>query len=373
MSTIRRLRGTQHCTPKSGRKLKPPFRLRFLKLARKRNQYYTPKLVQKGGTVLRKSARLQNQKSTKSEPNVDPQTACPFFRTLPREIRDMIFPLVLTSYEDGSRPRDIEALKANLPTDAEEYQKYRPGHFCFLRTDTALLRTCRAIYQETRYLPVAINTHTLWSAMFYGYFAIPDATVKYFKSMTSAQIANIQHLQVFAGPRALKSADRGKYIPKGVFAEIGSMRSGRFSTGQRFKGLVCPKTITLTIRRLDWQDWDRSCDKNFSYSLHGMLQNKHWANVFGGLKTLKMELEVEEKEKERLGPVVKALSNFIFEIGNGERLVAEQKIGEYTWTGPIMVNNSAWLGWQDTTIYVASIIWRSRSVREMVKTQSAGV
>jgi hypothetical protein len=68
--------------------------------------------------------------------SVNPQLQSPLFGTLPGEIRNEIFALVLMQYED----------------EAELYPEdsywYRPGFTAPRKSDSALLRTCRAAYAE---------------------------------------------------------------------------------------------------------------------------------------------------------------------------------------------------------------------------------
>lgn len=80
------------------------------------------------------------------------QPDCPLFRILPAEIRNHIFSEALIDYED--------------PAASQKYAKdscwARPSYSAPRRTDTALLRTCRAVYMETWFLPFMLKEQTHW-------------------------------------------------------------------------------------------------------------------------------------------------------------------------------------------------------------------
>ncbi|TQV95362.1 hypothetical protein IF1G_06349 [Cordyceps javanica] len=80
------------------------------------------------------------------------QPDCPLFQSCPAEIRSQIFSLALLDYED--------------PAEARQYSKNacwtRPSYSAPRRTDIALLQTCRAVYQETWFLPFTLKQQTHW-------------------------------------------------------------------------------------------------------------------------------------------------------------------------------------------------------------------
>ena len=81
---------------------------------------------------------------------MDPQSSCPLFTRIPPEIRNPIFELALTAYDDHQRPYRQDAYY------------YRPGHRYAQKIDTALLSTCRRVYAETETIPATINEQTSW-------------------------------------------------------------------------------------------------------------------------------------------------------------------------------------------------------------------
>ena len=116
--------------------------------------------------------------------------------------------------------------------------------------------------------------------------------------------------------------------------------------------------MMITIRNCDWNIHNHiQCD------LDNMLRTGHWKNVLGGLKELKIELEIEDERKEILVPVINKLKVFEFEIGEGEWLVAEEHVKEIGWTGPIrrLLAYPQEDKWEDTKYYVATVVWKKRS------------
>ena len=116
------------------------------------------------------------------------QLQSPLFGTLPPEIRNRIFRLACTTYEDPRRPY------------AFDDWCNRPGQKFCLTISCALLRTCRLAYAEARLVPVAMNAHTFW----YGSQRAPrdvkfasDAE-GYFARLSTEQREQVNEVHVFA-------------------------------------------------------------------------------------------------------------------------------------------------------------------------------
>lgn len=69
---------------------------------------------------------------------------------LPPELREVIWRLIVAAEDDPARPYDTNT------------HHCRPGQLAFKRIDTAILSTCRRIYEECRSLPLSANTMTFW-------------------------------------------------------------------------------------------------------------------------------------------------------------------------------------------------------------------
>ncbi|KAM0413594.1 hypothetical protein ACHAPT_013630 [Fusarium lateritium] len=84
----------------------------------------------------------------------DPQSSSPLFSVLPAEVRNQILALAFINHED--------------PSPDSRYSRNvcyaRPGYFAPRRPQTTLLRTCRAVYRECRFLPFVMADKTFWLA-----------------------------------------------------------------------------------------------------------------------------------------------------------------------------------------------------------------
>ena len=319
--------------------------------------YVEPQIRQEYDKCRRKSVRLQSQKEISPNPisAIDPQSECLFFhseRGLPHEIRIMIFTLALTRYEDPSRRLHR----------CSHHLKCRPPPYCSSRIDTALLLTCKAIYQEASLLAVAINAHVLRYGPFRGISKPAETAKRYFRSMTPEQLAAVQHIHIFAADSlSLDTRDPGQYLSHSFFAELGCMRSG---TGSSRRNNVLPwqivelrpRNMTITFRGDGWDYWV-GWGRN-DCNLNKFLQNKHWENVLGGLKMLRMEVEVPDPKREGSGSVVETLTNFNFNIGKGEILVPEKDLEESRWTRRSTSPQIMY----DSEFYLATVIWRVEKV-----------
>ena len=254
---------------------------------------------------------------------IDPQIDCPFFhahRGLPLEIRSMIFEYVLASYEDHSRPRHSPSrVSTQLNSDRFYQEALSSGHlglYYHRRVDTALLRTCQLIYRETYLTPITINTH----ALYYGLRGIrstcPGVAATYFQCMAPQQLAAVKKMQLFVGYDQFNAMDPGWFLASTCFADLGFVRGTRRLNRKDILGGPYPRSLTLTISQLD------SCAGEIPIDFEEFLRNERWENVFGGLRLLKLELEVAVCQKERFieSGVLERLRDYVFDIGNGQIL-----------------------------------------------------
>ena len=194
---------------------------------------------------------------------------------------------------------------------------------------------------------------------------MPTIATSYFKRMSPAQLAAVQHIHIFANRTRLTAKDPGQYISYSAFAELGSLRGkkGRVARGERGAcgiGGPYPRTMTITISKVDW-----NFRNHFQVDLEKFLRNKHWENVLGELKELRMELEVEDEEKEVLVPIINKLKNFEFNIGGGGSLVAGKEVKESVWKGGLIerpLGGPQPFTWRETKFHVVTVVWRVRSV-----------
>lgn len=187
------------------------------------------------------------------------QAASPLFSVIPPEIRNLIFRFALHGYPDRT--------KGYYPGNAFYY---RPGYEHDRRIDTALLLTCRRIYDETRLLPVIENERVFW------YDRGPPGSsadpAKYFRRMAEEQQDVVDCVHFFTQQYLLQ----GRFLGSCAITE---MR---------------PRKLKITTRESDWW-W-------FELNQSLVLKDK-WTNNITLLKRLKefeMELETVERDEDQV-------------------------------------------------------------------------
>jgi len=324
--------------------------------------YWVRPIPPKQPNIQQNSPKLQDLRDLSSSP-ARPQTACLLFR-IPREIRDQVFALAVTTYKDFSKPFEKDyirpASQCRMTIRDEGWPRHREGHQHKRYTDIALLKTCRKIYRETRLLPVSVNEHSLIYSANMGFDTpLPLNGAEYFNRMTPEQLAAVQHVQIFAHRHLLCARDPGTYPNESVWAELGFLRNGG-GEGYRSRPHGHPwdmlgpfyKSLTITV---GWNDWGPPGVER--YGLDMMLLNLHWQNVLGGVKLFKVELEKVAAEKAPLEWHIKRLLCTDFDIGNGEVLVPERCAWSHSWTGQKDHGRRGAPDWKETEFCVQSVTW----------------
>lgn len=245
------------------------------------------------------------------------QSQSPLFNRIPPEVRDQIFKLALTAYEDPSRKYRPSAYY------------YRPGYTCAHRIDTDLLLTCRRIYWETFTLPASINEHTLW------YGRAPPSMER-------------NH---FAVDNRLGSTVRRRHLRTvHVFTQQVWLESAGFASFTGLWEYACPTTLIITLRHSDWWWWEYGEPLCFDPKQEGRaLRNYHsrpsdpfaprsWGNQFRkikGLEKLQIELETVEKTKnQELDAIVDRAEGWVFPLGDDRVLrLNKSKTQRDIWVG----------------------------------------
>ena len=237
------------------------------------------------------------------------QSDCQLFTYLPPEIRQIVFSLALTAYDDGQ------------PYPKGTFYD-RPGYHYRHRIDTELLRTCYRAYLECFHLPVELNEITRW-------------------------------------------CDRGPPHYKGDELDFGSLtqeqmtlRRYHFFTQQLWlesEWLILtntynfnPRLIHITIRHTDWWDWEHGrplhldpkqewqASKPFRGENDPFCENS-WGNAFRdlhGLKQFVLELETVEGKRAKLDEIVARAAGWRFPLGDGNILVLNESKTKYSaWKG----------------------------------------
>ncbi|KAL6721477.1 hypothetical protein ACLMJK_000580 [Lecanora helva] len=244
--------------------------------------------------------------------------------------------MVVTSYEDVSKPLVI-GKKVGYKQYRRVESSYRPGLFHRRRTDTALLRTCRAVYRETCLLPVSENIHRLGmradSRFPLTHCHIQRSFSDYFLAMTPDQVEAIRELHIFPAPAPQHFLSRSRLFNMSFLPKLGFPRGSQARLQGLFQILrhLCPETITITFchsRFRNVQDGSLDRDRLFPES-----DWKTWESKFERLKTLKMELEVPKAERGALQPLIDNFFDLKFAVGFRTELVADRETRDSVWTG----------------------------------------
>ncbi|KAL9028641.1 MAG: hypothetical protein Q9180_007134 [Flavoplaca navasiana] len=250
-----------------------------------------------------------------------PQLDSPLFSRIPPEIRNHIFKLALTAYEDP---------------DAEQYRVMthyrRPGFTRPQRIDTSLLLTCRHIYHETSKIPASLNEHISW------YWREPPGIKK-------------NHVPIEDRPCSIIRRQELRTVH--IFAQQFWLEGYGFAGFTGLWDYACPTTLIITLRHSDWWWWESEDPLTLDPKQEGKASiNKHsrpsdpfepssWGNQFRkikGLRKLQLELETVDKKKSELDAIVGRAGGWEFALGDDRVLrLDKSKTRRTAWIG-------AWLG-----------------------------
>lgn len=225
--------------------------------------------------------------------NSQPQTQSPLFSTLPPELRNQIFELAVSQFEDRTRPFSANAFW------------YRPGHHYELRTETSLLRTCRLIYYETSVIPIRSATHYFY----YNRQSYDLPVDNYLHHLARKEQDNLYHLHFFAS------------VPLWDFEYLQKLLHLPF------------KRVTLSLRHSDWLGWKRDT-KLWLGRLNHELLLPHTCQEFA------LELETLQRKKNELDEIVQRALTWEFQADDGAMLICEtDRLVTSSWIGRSDYNN----------------------------------
>jgi len=239
----------------------------------------------------------------------NPQEKSPLFNLIPAEVRNEIFDLVFTAYDDKAHP---------YPQDA---YYYRPNFRYAHRIDTALLRTCRRAYIETRNLPGNLNSHVEWHN---GSRGPPVWTAE------QGSPHSVTSVHLFMQQVCLQSWDQRAY-----------------RLTQEFDRL---RELKITIRHSDWWYWESGDALRLDPKSSGPFETYQPADVntplvpngawgrsfyyFEGLERFVLELETRVAKKKELDVIVTSAKEWRFDLGDGNFLVLD----------PAKTKKNGWIG-----------------------------
>ncbi|KAJ9627838.1 hypothetical protein H2203_003056 [Taxawa tesnikishii (nom. ined.)] len=144
------------------------------------------------------------------------------------EIRNSIFAYALSDYEDASRTY----------SDATCYK--RPSYLAPRRSDTALLRTCRQIYQEAWFIPWASAEHAFYLA---------------WNTRSPPRVTSVESMQETLDLLHARGVDiEVKHVL--LFAQLCRLEDGSHLSEILEMHHFRPKKLTVTIRHTDWWSWE---------------------------------------------------------------------------------------------------------------------
>ncbi|KAJ3466943.1 hypothetical protein MRS44_004507 [Fusarium solani] len=276
----------------------------------------------------------------------NPQSGSPLFRLLPAEVRNQIFALALTDYEDPSPDNHYD----------DNTCFTRPSYFAPRRTDTTLLRTCRAVYRECRFLPFMLTEQLHWLS--FDERAPPEYDVNtavdklHATAMEIAQQMGQEQVQI-EGIRAFPQ------MFKLEGGELGSLLRSPY---------MDPKRLTITIRHADWWNWEDDAPLRFESSWISDVSDE----LSPSLNEICIEMETLERKKRQVDRIAKMMiERWFFKKLDGTVLVADTEGStrqESRWRGTSRWHNKRWI--RDETeegvidYYIVSVTFRPRHVIE---------
>lgn len=276
----------------------------------------------------------------------NPQSDSPLFRLFPAEVRNQIFALALTDYED--------------PSPANRYLKNtcfaRPSNFARRRTDTTLLRTCRAVYRECRFLPFILTEQLHWLS------SHERAPPKY--DVNTA----VYKLHVTAKKIAQQMSPEQVQIESiRVFPQMFKLEGGELERLLRTPFLD-PKRLTVTIRHTDWWHWEHDQPLRLEGSwIRGVSRQ-----LSPSLNEICIEMETLERKKRQVDRIAEMMiERWFFKKPDGTILVADTEGStrqESRWRGVSRCLGKRWI--RDETkedaidYYIVSVTFKPRHVIE---------
>lgn len=243
------------------------------------------------------------------------QSISPLFSILPAEMRDIIFEYALADYEDLSQPYDLETC----------YR--RPGYMGPRKTDTALLRTCQAIYNEAWYLPWTQAQHT---------FFLTAGGRKPSKTTTVDGMQQVTHLIDYLHPDI--PIHRKEVANIQIFAQAWQLEPGEYLQKILSIPHFYPRTVTITLRHTDIWWWEQ--DQPIFINTPFVRKCRFPASV----THVRFQIESTERRKAQVDYVAnKAREEWFFQRSDGVHLVCDssQPLPGTQWTG-----SSTWEGYR---------------------------
>jgi hypothetical protein len=227
---------------------------------------------------------------------IDSQEESPLLSLFPPEIRAKIFTFVLSDYEDTSASYNVDTCYS------------RPSYFAPRKTSTELLRTCRAIYRETWFLPFILAEQTHWLS------AADRAPPGYSPWHSVPKLR-----QLIPEITRQLAQDKVEIESLHAFAQMYRVEEGGLADLLRTPGLH-PRQLSLTIRHTDWWYWENDQPLRFE---------AEWINdvsraMSPSTRQFRIELESLERKKDQIDTIGKHIAeHWFFKKSDGSVLYAD--------------------------------------------------
>lgn len=259
--------------------------------------------------------------------DVHSQSQSPLVGAIPAEIRNRIFSIALTAYDDKSKP----------------YQPqnwfYRPDWHFHPKISTTLLRTCKRIYLECHLLPLALNSHTFWASAHRAppchYFG--SGFKKPLRSRRGRLDKNWNASENFRGFfNKLTAEQRGAVGELHFFFQQHCLESVKFSPplDPDSSRPIAAKKLKITMRHQDWYWWEHNenlglCPWNRGRTLWNQMDTPmpktriEWVSSQGwgaqlqhiqGLEEFELEMETLVEKKWQMDGIVERAKHWIFPL-----------------------------------------------------------
>ncbi len=270
------------------------------------------------------------------------QEQSPLFTELPREIRDMIWKFATAPHED----------------DQNRYEEnkfyYRPGHTAPLKTDYAILLTCRRAWLEANAYPMLQAEQCYWY-----HRQGPDMRgTEWMNGLTVSNRQNLGHLHIFPQMFAIEGlANRPTSRPLRSHFPEWRVRIGEFQ----------PRMFHVTVRHTDWWYWESDTPLRFEDSWFKVLLD---TEELRSTQVLKLELETLDYKADQLMPIVERLSrlesresetHIVDGIPTTTRFILQGDPEVQTWRGPSNIDGQVhrpYRGRDTLDYHIVTLTWR---------------
>ncbi|KAK5104970.1 hypothetical protein LTS08_001243 [Lithohypha guttulata] len=273
---------------------------------------------------------------------IDDQFSSPLFSDLPGEVRDLIYEYALADYEDLANAYELDTC----------YR--RPDYMAPRKTDTALLRTCQAVYNDAWYLPWTLAQHTF-------FLTAPDRKPK--NNTEPHQMERVSKLIERLHPDVLSRRKEVHNVQ--VFAQLYILEPGNSLNNVLQIPYFMPRTVTITIRHTDIWFWETD---------RPIYIRTPWINTVRfptSVTTLRIQLESLQRRQPQIDYVVaRAQQEWYFTRDDDVHLVSTAAPTATRWTGSSTWVNRRWVRDEDDQepgvvhYYMSTLVFKPANMTE---------